>query len=57
LNKQTVTNIVSELIEYKLVMEETTGSLDGAGRKPVLLRLCREHIYAIGSEVTKGYIS
>lgn len=57
LQKQTVTNIVKELLTYQFVIEEAVLAKEGVGRKPVLLRLLRENLFAIGVEVTKSYLS
>ncbi|MBA2942571.1 ROK family transcriptional regulator [Paenibacillus sp. CGMCC 1.16610] len=56
LQKMTVTNIVNELLAEELVIEEDVLAISGVGRKPVLLRLNREKLYAVGIEVTKSYI-
>lgn len=57
LQKQTVTNIVKELLAYELVIEEAVLAKEGVGRKPVLLRLLRENLFAVGVEVTKSYLA
>lgn len=57
LQKQTVTNIVKELLTYQIIIEEAVLAKEGVGRKPVLLRLLRENLFAIGVEVTKSYLS
>ncbi|MGC7872951.1 ROK family protein [Desulfosporosinus sp. SYSU MS00001] len=47
LTPPTVTNLVSELIESKLVIEGTLGESTG-GRKPILLRINSSAFYVIG---------
>jgi predicted NBD/HSP70 family sugar kinase len=57
LQKQTVTNIIGDLLQQGLVVEEDTLPLGGAGRRPMLLRLNRERLVSIGVEVTKSHIT
>ncbi|MCI3919102.1 ROK family transcriptional regulator [Paenibacillus sp. TRM 82003] len=53
LTKQTVTNIVADLIAQGLVREEAVRESGAAGRPAILLRLQRELLYAIGVEATR----
>ncbi|TVY01873.1 ROK family transcriptional regulator [Paenibacillus cremeus] len=57
LTKQTVTNLVNECLEKQWVEEVHTQPMTGSGRPPVLLRLRREKLLAIGIEVTGRYIA
>jgi N-acetylglucosamine repressor len=56
LTKQTVTNIIQELIVQELVVEDSTPEVDSVGRRPILLRLRRERLYAAGIQVTRSAI-
>ncbi|WP_407312855.1 winged helix-turn-helix transcriptional regulator [Desulfosporosinus sp. SB140] len=47
LTPPTVTNLVGELIESKLVIESTLGESTG-GRKPILLRINSSAFYVVG---------
>lgn len=55
LNKGTVSSLVQELIERKLVFETGTGSSSG-GRKPVLLQFADHAGFAIGVDLGVNYI-
>ncbi|MDR6551621.1 ROK family transcriptional regulator [Paenibacillus qinlingensis] len=57
IQKQTVTNIIGDLLHQGLVVEEETLSLRGAGRRPTQLRLNRERLVSIGVEVTKSHVA
>lgn len=54
LTKQTVTNIINELLEQGLVTEESVQTPLQAGRPATYLRLRGERLYSIGIELTKG---
>ncbi|OXM85334.1 ROK family transcriptional regulator [Paenibacillus rigui] len=56
LTKQTVTNIIQELLSQELVAEDSTREGDSAGRRPILLRLRRESLFSAGIQVTRKYI-
>lgn len=56
LNKTTVSSLVNEWIEEKLVIETGLGHSSG-GRKPVMLLFQRTAGYAIGVDVGVNYIS
>ncbi|MBF9016474.1 MULTISPECIES: ROK family protein [unclassified Oceanispirochaeta] len=52
LNKSTVTNIVSNMLDNKLVLETTEGpSTPQGGRKPVRLEINRNYGYILGFEI------
>ncbi len=54
LTQQTITNIVSRLIEEGVVVEEKSHSLTpSAGRRPIPLRINSSHLFAIGIEVAR----
>jgi predicted NBD/HSP70 family sugar kinase len=55
LNKATVSNLVTELIESQLVYETGPGASSG-GRKPVMLLFNNEAGYAIGVDLGVNYI-
>jgi len=55
LNKATVSNLVTELIESQLVYEVGPGASSG-GRKPVMLLFNNEAGYAIGVDLGVNYI-
>jgi len=55
LNKATVSNLVTELIESQLVCEMGPGASSG-GRKPVMLLFNNEAGYAIGVDLGVNYI-
>ncbi|MFC5449382.1 ROK family transcriptional regulator [Paenibacillus aestuarii] len=57
LTKQTITNLINECLEKEWVEEVQTQAVKGAGRRPVLLRLRREKLLAIGIEVTGTYLA
>nr|WP_275983972.1 ROK family transcriptional regulator [Paenibacillus hamazuiensis] len=56
LTKQTVTNIIQELLTQQLVAEEASKGAAGVGRPPVYLRFRREKLTAAGIQVTPSYI-
>ncbi|MCR8629821.1 ROK family transcriptional regulator [Paenibacillus radicis (ex Xue et al. 2023)] len=56
LTKQTVTNIIQELLTQDLVMEASTREADSAGRRPILLRLRGETLLSAGIQVTRSHI-
>ena len=52
LNKSTITNIVSELIDQGIILETAEGSAGPmGGRKPVHIELNKEYGYVIGLEI------
>src|SRR5690554_2639907 len=54
LTQQTITNIVSRLIEEGVVVEEKNQSLTpNAGRRPIPLRINSSNLFAIGIEVAR----
>ncbi|GIQ68098.1 ROK family transcriptional regulator [Xylanibacillus composti] len=55
LNKGTVSNLVSELIEEQLIMETGTGASSG-GRKPVMLLFRAGAGFAIGIDLGVNYL-
>jgi predicted NBD/HSP70 family sugar kinase len=55
LTQQTITNIVSRLLNENIV-KEGTPTISGAGRKPIPLLINDSELYAIGIDVTVKYI-
>lgn len=56
LTKQTLSNIIQELLVQGVVVEVSTREADRAGRRPIQLRLRGEKLLSAGIQVTRNYV-
>jgi len=55
LTKTTITNIINELLDAGIICE--TGTADSSsGRKPILLKLVKDALYAVGLYISRDFV-